>query len=1167
MRIGSVDIPDGLILAHTEGTLAMFVGAGASIAPPSNLPSFGALARMIAEEAGHSIREEDAAALDTLLGNLDDGDTDVHLRTHSILSAPDSLPNDLHRAIVSLAEASAKIRIVTTNYDRHLSTVLSANRTVVEEYRAPALPVGNDFDGVAYIHGTLTQEPRKLIVTDRDFGQAYLTDAWASRFLERMFHSYTALFIGYSHDDVVMRYLARGLGPHTKRFALTPRGNLADWTRLGVTPVFFDVVAGSFDQLHETIQLWAERSSMDLLAHRQRIAVHVQAPPSDVPDHASYLESVLASPDTTQQFCELATRKEWLTWANTQPAFRRLFDPAADDDPLSRHLAYWYADRYVTVEAHTEHAFEILAEHRGHLSPRCAATILHVFHIKHVEGQPRPAWLDRWVPCLLRAGEAVRDFWDFALLASVLPDNREAALLMFDFLTEPYLGFDRGLGTRGQVQVRGSTHFLPDGWKNVLLPHLGDVADDVLAIAERHIRRARRLHLHSGPSATGWDPWTIHRSSIAHTPDHMHDAFGVLIDAARDALAHMMEHDSVAGLARCNSWASSGVPLLERLAIHTIINSALIDTNTKLDLMCQRPHWLFDATLRFEVAGLVETASAGADAATIDTLIAHMRAGAPDLDAETLARFQLPILGAIRRGNPQHQATNDAIDELADRHPDLAAIANEPVGPAFVVTAGFVADEPPMTADEFHQTLAADTTAALSAVYEFRDAHSPWRGPSWSGTMQLITAVVGEHPTDGLRLLDEDSERNQDITAAVIRGWAKAQLDDPTTNQILGRLRGLDLAVYADDISRLLEEGGSTDQSPTQWSKYDEARALATETWRALPNDGDYDSSDDAEFDWLARAANRSSGRLARFWLDVVAYEWNRAEDGWAGLLPATRDVLSDMVTASSFNHMCAEVVLASQLHFLHAADPTWCESTLLPHFLWIEPDRSARDWHGYLYWGRFNDRLLNAGLLAGYIEAAANAERFTDELLRQLGDHLAAIAVFSEIHPASWLAEFTRRVAPAVRAQWIQYVGWLLERLEADAVEAQWARWMGDYWSRRVANVPNVLTPEEASALATWTLDLSDDSFADGVALATRRPVDLPEHSRFFQRLADKPRPGAAAGDLVAHVLRGTNGPFWECHELQRVFDAVRDETDARTLDAIRADALRLGCHDAASW
>ena len=51
------------------------------------------------------------------------------------------------------------VRIVTTNYDLHLSTVLSMRGIQLEEYIAPALPMGDDFTGVVYLHGSVQQEP------------------------------------------------------------------------------------------------------------------------------------------------------------------------------------------------------------------------------------------------------------------------------------------------------------------------------------------------------------------------------------------------------------------------------------------------------------------------------------------------------------------------------------------------------------------------------------------------------------------------------------------------------------------------------------------------------------------------------------------------------------------------------------------------------------------------------------------------------------------------------------------------------------------------------------------------------------------------------------------------------------------------------------------------
>ena len=88
-----------------------------------------------------------------------------------------------------------------------------------EMYIGPALPLGEDFYGVVYLHGNV-RKPTGMVLTDGDFGRAYLTNAWATRFLVSLFQKYAVLFVGYSHNDLVMNYLTRGLPPtSTKRMA------------------------------------------------------------------------------------------------------------------------------------------------------------------------------------------------------------------------------------------------------------------------------------------------------------------------------------------------------------------------------------------------------------------------------------------------------------------------------------------------------------------------------------------------------------------------------------------------------------------------------------------------------------------------------------------------------------------------------------------------------------------------------------------------------------------------------------------------------------------------------------------------------------------------------------------------------------------------------------
>lgn len=187
MWIREIDFPAPLIDAHRAGELVIFVGAGASRDAPANLPDFRQLTSDIAAEAQAPVTEDDLNQPGVFLGTLHDRQVDVHQRVAAHIGVSTSEPNRLHHGLVNLAMAGQPVRIVTTNYDSHLSTVLSKHGIQLEEYRAPALPMGDDFTGIVYLHGSLRQEPKWLVVTDGDFGRAYLRDAWAARFLERMF--------------------------------------------------------------------------------------------------------------------------------------------------------------------------------------------------------------------------------------------------------------------------------------------------------------------------------------------------------------------------------------------------------------------------------------------------------------------------------------------------------------------------------------------------------------------------------------------------------------------------------------------------------------------------------------------------------------------------------------------------------------------------------------------------------------------------------------------------------------------------------------------------------------------------------------------------------------------------------------------------------------------
>lgn len=187
-------------------------------------------------------------------------------------------------------------------------------------------------------------------------------------------------------------------------------------------------------------------------------------------------------------------------------------------------------------------------------------------------------------------------------------------------------------------------------------------------------------------------------------------------------------------------------------------------------------------------------------------------------------------------------------------------------------------------------------------------------------------------------------------------------------------------------------------------------------------------------------------------------------------------------------------------------ADQRWCQDNVIPLLDWADPGRARRTWDGFLYWGRWNGQLLSIGLLTQYLETAGHIHEFREELRRQLCQHLASVAIYSDIHPIEngWLRAFTARVDPATRTEMLEQVAWLLKTLPIDAVSHQWPRWMRRYWSDRLASVPTQLTIDEASALALWVPYLGE-SMAEGATLAMDHAAGITQHSNLLHELTDE--------------------------------------------------------------
>ena len=80
------------------------------------------------------------------------------------------------------------------------------------------------------------------------------TRAVGTLFLERLFDKNTVLFLGYSLDDVLVRYLLKAQTTMSELYTLTTNPHESRWRELRVHPVGID----SYRQLPAILSVWAD---------------------------------------------------------------------------------------------------------------------------------------------------------------------------------------------------------------------------------------------------------------------------------------------------------------------------------------------------------------------------------------------------------------------------------------------------------------------------------------------------------------------------------------------------------------------------------------------------------------------------------------------------------------------------------------------------------------------------------------------------------------------------------------------------------------------------------------------------------------------------------------------------------------------------------------------
>jgi SIR2-like domain len=181
---------------------------------------------------------------------------------------------------------------------------------------------------MVYLHGRMPTQPadgtRRLgfILSNADFGRAYLADGWATRFVRDLLQHYVIVLLGYSATDPPMRYLLEGLHARGDKApaVIYAFDNGSDeevelrWRDRGVRALSYENADGSHAGLWNSLRAWANRAD-DPDAWRRTIVALAQERPGELQPHERGQVASLVKTDRGAKLFAEATPPppaEWL---------------------------------------------------------------------------------------------------------------------------------------------------------------------------------------------------------------------------------------------------------------------------------------------------------------------------------------------------------------------------------------------------------------------------------------------------------------------------------------------------------------------------------------------------------------------------------------------------------------------------------------------------------------------------------------------------------------------------------------------------------------------------------------------------------------------------------------------------------------------------------------
>ena len=1046
MFLNNIEFPNQILDAIREDKLVVFAGAGASAGKPTLLPNFVELAKEIAEGTGRDIKKNEPC--EVFLGALKARGIDVNDSAASILSGACLKYNALHAAIVDLFVSPEKVKIVTTNYDQMFEQVLGERGIQVQVYNAPALPLGSDINGIIHIHGNVSN-PKYMVVTDEDFGRAYLTEGYATRFLVKLFESYTVLFIGYSYNDTILRYLTRAMSRQhsVNRYILTDDIK-SDWNALGISSIKYP--KRSYAVMRAGLIKLGNRAKKGLWDWKNQFAEIADAPPKDLTIETE-IDYCLETIERSRVLADCIHGSEWLELLDKKDAFSCCFSESMQMDDKGRLWANWLCNKIV---GENDDSLKMLFVKHGNQFSRVFSKLL-LNRITHDLTSISDECFTEYITLMDRY---LDDPWliEQCVEKAYARNLVHLCLHLYEKLFYCSIQMEKSIWMQGrQIEFKhrflGQYDLVNQAWNLIHEKVVSLYADKVISFVQKTIEDLHYQYAEMGYASDENEPWSMTMLVIEdHIQEYSREPIHVLIRAYLQANIEIGEKD------KSKHYLIRGVTsdsvLMRKIALRAVRESTCFTHDEMIELLCDKELIWFTSG-KEQVFLLAKEAFSGASFETQNLFLDAIEKGCADYEEERSRQYAIYNWCVwLQRTAPENERIAAIIQQVQSKydfapreHPELSIEETDVV---------WATDKSPVTAQKL-QEMPIEQLIELLVDYK----GDSFEGPTRWGLLNTFSNCVKENPQWAKRVLASlytSKNENAEIWNYMFQGFEEADISIDESLLLLDEFSKVtDILSDVLGVARYLLKVLQSKEIQPKFKEHEQMMLeLSEKIWNRRPKES-------SPTHLIGKAYNTAIGIILMCWIYMASY----SDD--ASLPDSYKARFEEALQLNSWEREVANCILAGHFSFFCYRNSDWCISRFEPMLTGKNKKAYMAAWEGVVYFSRTIYKDTVDIISPIYLKAVKNINWLEGEVRKGFIDLYLTLLIFAIDKPTKqFIPQFYKSSSEEIRKQFVSSIDYRLRNMDTETKLSWWNNWLKRFLENRKNNKPVELTESECRSL-----------------------------------------------------------------------------------------------------